>query len=283
MLRSSERATILVVLCLAGSTFAAAEIHKDFHFKVHRRATISIVNQYGPISVKPISGHQVVVNAILGSEKVEIDQNQRGNRISLFSHMLPGADADSGRVEYQIQVPADANVTMSSTTGPLHAEGLRGDLVLEGNTAVVDVRNVNEAHVRVKTLDGPVTVSNMIDGHVEITSVSGAISLKAVSGPLVHVNSNTGNVAYDGDFGGAGEYSLITHTGDIEAIAPRTASIDVVATSMHGKVDNDFLLDPVHTSFVDRVGSSFVGTLGKAASSVRLMSFSGKIHLKKRQ
>jgi hypothetical protein len=283
MLPSSERAAILVVLCLAGSAFAAGEIHKDFHFKVHRRATISIINQYGPISVKPISGHQVVVSAILGSEKVEIDQDQRGNRISLVSHLLSGADADSGRVEYQVQVPADANVTMSSATGPLHAEGLRGDLVLEGNTAVVDVRNVNEAHVRVKTLDGPVTVSNMIDGHVEITSVSGAIALKAVSGPLVHVNSTTGNVAYDGDFGDAGEYSLTTHTGDIEAIAPRYASIDVVATSMHGKVDNDFLLDPVHNSFVERVGSTFAGTLGKAASSVRLVSFSGKIHLKKRQ
>ena len=283
MLPSSERAAILVVLCLAGSAFAAAEIHKDFHFKVHRRATVSILNQFGLVSVKPISGHQVVVSAILGSDKVEIDQNQRGNRISLVSHLLAGADADTGRVEYQVQVPADANVTMSSATGPLHAEGLRGDIVLEGNTAVVDVRNANEAHVRVKTLEGPVTVSNMIDGHVEITSVSGAIALKSVSGPLVHVNSNTGNVAYDGDFGDAGEYLLMTHTGDIEAIAPRTASIDVVATSMHGKVDNDFLLDPIHSSFMNQVGSSFVGTLGKAASSVRLLSFSGKIHLKKRQ
>jgi DUF4097 and DUF4098 domain-containing protein YvlB len=283
MLPSSERTAILVVFFLVGSAFAANEIHKDFHFKVHRRATVSILNQYGPISVKPTSGHQVVVNAILGSDKVEIDQTQRGNRISLVSHLLAGADAQSGRVEYQVLVPADTNITMSSVTGPLRAEGLRGDVVLEGATAAVDVRNVSDGHVHVNTLDGAVTVTDVVGGHVEITSVSGAIALKSVSGPLVRVNSNAGNVAYDGDFGGAGEYKLVTNTGDIEAIAPSYASIDVEATSLHGKVDSDFSLEPTHSSVVERAGSSFVGTLGKAASSVKLLSFSGKIHLKKRR
>jgi hypothetical protein len=35
MLPSSERTAILVVFFLVGSAFAANEIHKDFHFKVH--------------------------------------------------------------------------------------------------------------------------------------------------------------------------------------------------------------------------------------------------------
>jgi len=283
MLPSSERAAILVVFFFVGSAFAVNEIHKDFHFKVHRHATVSILNQYGPISVKPTSGRQVIVNAILSSDRVEIDQKQHGNRISLVSHMLSGADADSGRVEYQVLVPADTNVTMSSATGPMHAEGLHGDVVLEGNTSTVDVRNVSDDHIHVNTLEGPVTISDVVGGHVEITSVRGAIALKSVSGPLVRVNSNAGNVAYDGDFGGAGEYLLVTHTGDIEAIAPSYASIDVEASSMHGKVDSDFSLEPAHSSFVGRAGSTFVGTMGKAASSVKLLSFSGKIHLKKRQ
>jgi hypothetical protein len=56
----------------------------------------------------------------------------------------------------------------------------------------------------------------------------------------------------------------------------------VTARSVRGKVENDFLLEPKHTPFVVKAGSAFAGTMNKAASSVRLFSFSGKIHLKKR-
>ena len=75
---------------------------------------------------------------------------------------------------------------------------------------------------------------------------------------------------------------MTSHTGDIEATAPSYASIDVTARSEQGKVENDFPLQPEHTSFATQAGSAFAGTVGKAASSVRLFSFSGKIHLKKR-
>jgi hypothetical protein len=48
-------------------------------------------------------------------------------------------------------------------------------------------------------------------------------------------------------------------------------------------VDNDFpLLPKSHISFPIDKARSLVGTAGKAASSVKLLSFSGKIHLKKR-
>jgi DUF4097 and DUF4098 domain-containing protein YvlB len=280
--RGKRSTTILVVVMLVGAAFATAETRKEFHFKVHRRATVSVVNQYGPISVKSASGKEVVVTAILHSDKVEIDQNQRGNRINVTSRFLAGADAESGRVDYELLVPANANVTLHSSTGPLHAEKLHGDVILEGNTAIVDVRDLNAGHVHVKTLNGPVNLTNVSDGHVEITSVNGDVALKSVSGPFVQVNSTSGKIFYDGDFGEGGEYSLMTHSGDIEATAPSYASIDVMANSAHGKVENDFLLDPSHSSFVTRAGSAFAGTVGKAASSVKLISFSGKIHLKKR-
>jgi DUF4097 and DUF4098 domain-containing protein YvlB len=270
------------VMVLIAVVFATAETRKEYRFKVHHRASVSIANPYGPISVKPSGGKQVLVTAILHSDKVEIDHSHRGNRVSVVSHLLPGADATTGRVDYEVLVPADTNLTLRSATGPLHAEKLTGDVMLEGNTADVDVRDLSNGHVHIKTLNGPVTLTNITDGHVEITSVSGEVALNSVSGPLVHVNSNSGRIIYDGDFGGGGEYSLMTHTGDIEATAPAYASIDVVASSTQGKVVNDFPLEPTHTSFAAKAGSAFAGTMGKAASSVKLLSFSGKIHLKKR-
>jgi DUF4097 and DUF4098 domain-containing protein YvlB len=283
MLSKQRAAELVVIMVLAGVVLASAEDHKEYRFKVGRKASISIVNQYGPISVKAGARKEVIVTAILHSDKVEVDQGQSGSRVTLLSHLLPGADATSGQVEYQVVVPADASVTLHSTTGPLHVEKLHGDVILESNTANVDVRDMADGHVHVRTLNGPVTLTNIVDGHVEITSVGGDVVLNAVTGPLVEVNSNTGKINYDGDFGGQGEYSLRSYTGDIEATAPGNASIDVTASSEQGKVISDFSLQPKHTSFPLRAGSAFAGTMGKAASSVKLFSFSGKIHLKKRQ
>ena len=283
MHRKQRAATFAVVMILVLAAFTAAETtRKEMHFKVGRRSSVSILNQYGPVSVKPGPVKHVVVTAILSSGKVEVDQRKRRNRVTVFSHLLEGADADTGRVDYEVVVPADASVTLHSTTGPLHVEKLHGDVILEGSTAAVDVRDVSAGHVHIKTLNGTVTLTNVSDGHVDITSVSGDVALNAVNGSLVHVNSNSGKIHYDGDFGDAGDYSLTSHSGDIEAIAPAYASMEVVARSVQGKVENDFQLQPEHTSFVARAGSAFAGTMGEAASSVKLLSFSGKIHLKKR-
>src|SRR5256885_11937353 len=121
------------------------------------------------------------------------------------------------------------------------------------------------------------------DGHVEITSVSGDVIMNEVSGPVVQVNSSSGKIRYEGAFGGGGEYSFTMHPGDIDATAPTYASIDVTARSVKGQVDNDFpLLPKTHITFPVDKARSLVGTAGKAASSVKLLSFSGKIHLKKR-
>ncbi len=282
-MESRRRAAQLVaVVMLATAICASAEVRQEFRFMVGPRAMVSITNQYGPISVKPGTGNQVVVAAILHSDRVEIDHNQSGNRVDILSHLLYEATADTGRVDYEVLVPADASVTLRSTTGPLRAEGLHGDVVLEGSQANMDVRDISDAHVHIKTLNGSVTLNNIRNGHVEVASVGGNVVLNSVSGPQVQVNSTSGQIHYDGDFGNGGEYLLTSHSGDIEASAPNDASIDVTARSVRGKVENDFLLEPKHSPFVVKAGSAFAGTMNKAASSVRLFSFSGKIHLKKR-
>ena len=282
-MKSRQRAAKLaVVVVLVGTTFVLAENRKVYRYKVGRRASVTVTNQFGPISVKPGMKHDVVITATTYSDRVIVDSNQSGSRVDIASHLLPGADRETGRVDYEILVPAYASVTLRSNTGPLHVENLRGDVTVEGTDANVDVRNVSDAHVHVKTLDGPVTLTDINDGHVEITSVSGDVVMNSVNGPLVQVNSNSGKIRYDGVFGGGGEYYMTSHTGDIEALAPSYASIDVVARSEQGTVENDFQLEPKHVPFAVKAGSAFAGTIGKAASSVKLFSISGKIHLKKR-
>jgi DUF4097 and DUF4098 domain-containing protein YvlB len=278
----ARRTQLVSMVILATALCASAETRKEFRFTVGPRSVISITNQYGPISVKPGVGTQVVVTAVLQSDQIEVDHTQSGSRVDIVTHLLSPSDAEAGRVDYEVSVPADASVTMRSSTGMLHAEGLHGDVTLEGSQASMEVRDISNAHVHVRTLNGSVALTNIRNGHVEVTSVGGDVTLNSVTGPLVQVNSTSGKIHYEGDFGSSGEYMLTSHSGDIEASAPTDASFDVTARSVRGKVENDFLLEPKHTPFVVKAGSAFAGTMNKAASSVRLFSFSGKIHLKKR-
>jgi DUF4097 and DUF4098 domain-containing protein YvlB len=274
---------VVIGAMLAGTL--VAQSRKEFRYNVGPKAGVSVNNPYGSISVRPSPGNTVVVNASLYSDKVEVDNGQSGNRVEIQSHLLAGADPQSGRVDYEILVPADASITLHSSTGSLHAEKLHGDVTLEGSGATVDVRDITSAHVHVKTLNGPVTLTNVQDGHVEVDSLSGLVTLNRVSGPLVQVISTSGGIHYTGDFGDAGEYRLTSHSGDIEAIIPDSTSADVSARSVRGEVHDDIPLQPkAHSWFPIEKGRAFMGTIGRAAASstVVLRTFSGKIHLRKR-
>ncbi|HVN17619.1 MAG TPA: DUF4097 family beta strand repeat-containing protein [Dongiaceae bacterium] len=261
-----------------------AETHKEYRFTVGSKAGVSVTNPYGSVSVRPSVGNVVVVNAVLSSDKVEVDNSVVGNRVEIQSHLLPGADAQSGRVDYEILAPADASITLHSTSGTLHAEKLHGDISLEGAAATVDVRDVSSAHVHIKTLNGPVTLTNVQDGHVEVDSLSGNVTLRSVNGPLVQVVSTTGEISYVGDFGDHGDYRFTSHSGDIEAVVPDSTSADVSARSVRGEVHDDIHLQPKQHTFAVKEGVALFGTMGRAAvsSTVVLRSFSGKIHLRKR-
>lgn len=281
---SMQRSTIVglvVSACLV--TGAIAETRKEFRFTVGPKANIVVDNQYGSITIRPGSPNQVLVVAVLHSDKVEVDNSHEGDRLEIESHLLQGADAQSGRVDYELTVPPNIPLNLSSTSGPLSVERTQGDLTLEGADAEVNVRNVSHCHVHVKTMRGNVTLSEVRDGHIEINTISGDIHLNSVSGPRVQVDTGGGKVYYDGNFGSSGSYSFTTHTGDIEALVAQDASADFSARSIQGFVKSDVPLKPKdHIRYTTELGRSFFGTVGKAASEVVLKSISGTIRLKYR-
>jgi hypothetical protein len=277
-------AALILATCLASTAFAQtkAELKKEYHFTVGPHPNISVDTPSGAISVKPGPSNQVVVTATVKSDNVEVDHQQKGNRIDIASHVLQGTGQQSGEVDYELLIPAGATLSLHSSTGPLAAERLQGDITLEGTDAVVNVHNIENGHVHVRTMRGQITLTDIRNGHVEVATISGDIHLKSVTGPVVQANSGSGKVFYDGDFGSGGDYKFTTHTGDIEAMAPVNVSADFRAHSVLGRVQNDFPLQAQHSRFSVEAGRSFFGTAGKAASQVVLRSFSGKIRLKQR-
>jgi len=280
---SMTRATRLgLVVALATCSAFAADKQKEFRYNAGPGASLTVVNEFGSVTVRPGAGRQVVIAATLHSDKVEVDSSQKGNRIEVHSRLLASPKSDDARVDYEIRVPADIMLSVRADDGPIRVEGVRGDLTLEGDAAEVTVQDCGNGHVHVRTVKGPIHLSNISNGHVEVTSVGGDVALNAVTGPKVTVSTTKGNIRYSGDFAGGGDFILNSHSGDIEVTLPTSASVDLSARSISGSVQQDFpLQQKTHTSFQPTPGRSFAGTSNTGASSVQLRSFSGKIRVKK--
>jgi DUF4097 and DUF4098 domain-containing protein YvlB len=272
----------LVAVGLLTVAASAADNRKQCRYTVGPGASVTVTNESGAVEIKGSPGRLLTIVATPHSDKVEVDCAQAGNRVQATTHVLQRTEGTDGQVEYQLLVPQDSSVTVRAPSGPITVEKLRGDLTLEGDDAQVDVREVSNAHVHVRTISGPITLTNISNGHVEITSLSGNVQLDAVSGPKVSVNTAKGTIRYNGDFGGGGEYMLVNHSGDIDVTLPASASVDLSARSINGSVENNFPLQAkAHPTFPVSQGRSFAGTSNSGASWVQLRSFSGKIRVKK--
>src|SRR5689334_3935811 len=216
---------------------AAAQEKKELTYPVGPGAVISITNNYGPITVKPSGSTQVVVETVSHSGAVSLVNEQHGDRIEIRSiSSRPGTNL----VDYTVLVPSAAFVSLRSSEGTLRAEGLRGDVVLEAASGSVEVTDISDAHLHVKTLSGPILLSNIRNSHLDVHSVSGNVDLHNVTGPSIEVNSGGGQITYDGDPGRLGEYLLSSHSGNLVVTIPASAWVDIKARSIKNQSDPDF-------------------------------------------
>src|SRR6185369_10209397 len=118
------------------------------------------------------------------------------------------------------------------------------DVTCEGESAPVVVRNGGNGHVHVHTMDGPITLANLKNAHMEVVSIGGNVTLSGVTGPSVTVNTTKGKISYTGDFSGGGDYSLSSHSGDIDVTMPAGASVDMSAKSVQGTVADAYQCRP---------------------------------------
>jgi DUF4097 and DUF4098 domain-containing protein YvlB len=286
-------APVAFVLAMAITGFAAAEAHgqsetnsKETRLDIAPGGSINIINNDGSVKLKAGSGRQVLLAYTVHSNKVEVDQDSTPDkrRIEIRSHALPQQtpSSDEARVDLEVTVPAGTAVTVSTATAPISADGLSGDITLSSDTGKITVSGIGRSHLNVRSVAAPVELSHVSLGYVHVTSSGGGVQMMDVTGPKVNVATGSGNITYQGDCAGVGDYLMTTHSGNIDVSLPETASVDLNAHSASGTVENDFPLQAkTHPVFVPKSGSSFAGTSNSGSSSVELRSFSGKIRVKK--
>lgn len=260
----------------------SAPIKKEYRYTVGSGANLTVVNLDGPVTVRGVSGRQVLITATIHSNKVVVDSSQQGNRVEVWSHFTDETTPAERRVEYEISAPMNTNLTVRAASGPIRIERMRSDVFLEGDETPIHVQDVSNGHVHVRTLNGAIVLVNVNGTDVEARSAGGDIRLSKVSASTVKVTSTKGNIYYDGEFGLGGNYALFNHSGNIEVSLPETASVDLTARSQKGTVQNEVpMRQKQQAAYPNRAGSTFIGTSHSGSSSVQLTTFSGTIRVKK--
>ena len=105
-------------LLLCSAVSAQAPKRQEQHFKVTAHPVITIHNPNGVITVKAWTKAEVMVISTPGSEKVDVDAEQMGNRVDISTHTIAERlSAEELSTDYQINVPEDAELQIHDDSG----------------------------------------------------------------------------------------------------------------------------------------------------------------------
>jgi DUF4097 and DUF4098 domain-containing protein YvlB len=269
--RTGLVASVMFGFSLSLPTVASAQEVGQISYQMGRKAIISITNSYGPITVKGSDGKVVSVTYTSYAKSVAFDNERHGNRLSLVSVSEHLGD---NLAEYSLLAPRHAFLSLFAH-GPIHVEGLAGDITIQTTGHAVEIKNLNDAYINVKTLDGPVTLTALRNCHVYIHSIDGPINISDAPGSSVEANSTGGRITYDGDPGSNGDYRLSSHSGDVDVSIPASALVEVQTNGHSGQKPDE------STTGMTRRNSLFLSPTSVSRAHFELRSFIGKVRLKR--
>jgi DUF4097 and DUF4098 domain-containing protein YvlB len=254
-------------------------------FNVTMRPVVSVRNDNGKISVKSWQKNEVRVVADHASDKLEVDADQRGNRIDLTTHVLnQSVTSEELRADFEISVPEETELQIKNDAGNVAVFRVSGDMTFETVLADVQLEEV-AGYLVVKTVSGSLQCVRCA-GRIEVNSISGNLRLIQPVSSNVRAQTYSGIIFFDGDFLPGGTYVLKNHRGPIEVKYTDSDSFDLRATSIYGKVDREpslALKPPTHERRISPgISNSLFGTYNSGAARVELTTFSGTISIRKR-
>jgi DUF4097 and DUF4098 domain-containing protein YvlB len=276
------------LLLPAGLVLAAGQGRVEKTFRALPNCHIRISNPPGgTIVVHGWDKPEVHAVCLTNSSKVEVDSdptpaNAEAERLEFVTHVLDQAATPEERTtNYELDVPKDSSLIISSPTGSVSVEHVSGDESIEsvrGSIAVAD----GAGFIQVRSLNGDITLLRPA-GHVEATSIMGNLTISGAESQRINAQTGSGKITFDGDFLPIGDYTLKTYAGDINVICPGSDSFALDARSVRGKLDNQFKVTrKTHIPYSAPQGASTLGDINRGDASVRINSFSGTIHMRPR-
>jgi DUF4097 and DUF4098 domain-containing protein YvlB len=245
-------------------------------------SVVEIRNLNGRVDVQSWNEPQVKVVALRRSRAVEVHLEQNANHIHVHTHLLQASTPASERaVNIEIWAPASANLEIHLESGTVRVENFTRDVNAEAVAATVVLRNLS-GHTSVQTLNGSIRAEGC-SGRMEATSISGSLEFSDMTSRFLVARTTSGDIYYEGSFRPGGSYDFLNHEGSIELRVPASASFELRANSVKGKVENELPITSHQHGRLPRpsTAQSLLGTVQTGEAMVRVTSFSGTIRLRK--
>ncbi len=277
--------TILAMLVPTGVWAAGGPKKQSDLFYTSRNPHISLTNLDGTVIIDGWEKPQVHAIYVIAAPQIEIDKatfppSGQADKIELATHLLnERLQGPRTRVDYTLQVPADSYLEVRNPQGVVRIQGLRGDVWVDsvgGDIYVVRSSGEVVAH----SVGGLIRIVRPA-GPIEASSVTGNLSFVSPSSPRIRARTTSGQILYEGNLMATGDYVMSSYSGDINVLCPPSASFELKARSVHGKLVNELALNRRrHHSSVSFYGNSLFGTHNEGDASLELTSFSGTIRIR---
>lgn len=233
------------------------ELTEEFHqsYALTTTGRVSIANINGDVHINAWDSNQVRVDAVKRAyspqrlSEVTIDVNNTADSVSIRTKYPERNQTFSSRnrednpasVEYTLTIPRGARIDGAElVNGSLDVQGVQGD-------------------VRASLVNGEVK-ANGLSGELKLATVNGAMEINV-----------TGLAESRG-------VSLNSVNGPIVLIVPSGASAQVKASTVHGRITNDFGLTVNEGQYV---GRDLEGQIGSGGPRIRLNNVNGSIAIKR--
>lgn len=254
-------------------------------------AAIRIFNLGGTIRVTAWERDSIDVTAVVPEGAGEFLFGGGSAGVKLGISPPPGAEVVPGSL-FEVRVPArarlwvkteSAEVLVSGLTGSLDLSSVSGRIVVTGSPSElaaesmdggIDVR-VTSPLVRLKSAGGTIVLRGTVED-ATVSTVSGAATAVLTGLARARMEAVSGHLTFDATLLPGGNYSLESHSGDIDIRIPAAFDGEVELTALEGRVINALTGKPAGSTNRGR-GESASLWGGKAASDLVARTFKGTI------
>jgi DUF4097 and DUF4098 domain-containing protein YvlB len=286
--KSGIRGVGILLLIPAGLLVAAAPPQAEKTIETTATPRISISNTAGKVLVKGWSRLQVHVHYDSSSPQVAVDTEELPtsggavDKVHFTTYVVNhSAAGQTYTVDYTLQVPTGSSLEIRNPQGMVQVESVQGDTSVDslgGDISVADLAG----HLAVRSVGGNIEVVRP-SGRVEAYSINGNLHFVNPTSSRLHGTTTSGDIVYEGDFQAGGDYILSDYSGNMDIICPPTASFELNAKTVRGKVDNTFpLVSHRSSESLFSSGNGLFGTHSSGEATLELTSFSGTIHIRQK-
>ncbi len=180
--------------------------------------------EHGDIAVTPArgGGAQALPEARWSWQEpaIQITRSESGEEARVSSSCPGWTPFQSCRVAWRLEVPADTEVVLTSTSGNVGVRSMRGRVSATSKSGDVTLDQVDGPAVDVVTTTGDITLERVRTAQVNARTNTGDVRIRRGETPAVSAQSTTGNLTLDSGVA-FNRLDATTTTGDVQVTVPR--------------------------------------------------------------